>query len=108
MNSKRIPAFEDYPVKKAVLLQVVPAVASQMVALIYNLADTYFVGLLNDPCQTAAVTVSFPSFLMLTAISDLFGIGGGSAISRALGKNDSCAARHISAISIWYGLLAAC
>ena len=108
MKNKRISVFEDYPIKKAVLIQVVPAIASQMITLIYSLADTYFVGLLNDPRQTAAVTVAFPSFLMLTAISNLFGIGGASAISRALGRNNSHAARCISAISIWYGLLAAC
>ena len=56
-----------------------------MITLIYNLADTYFVGLLNDPGQTAAVTVAYPSFVMLTAISNLFGVGGASAMARALG-----------------------
>ena len=56
MKNKRISVFEDYPIKKAVLIQVVPAIASQMITLIYSLADTYFVGLLNDPRQTAAVT----------------------------------------------------
>ena len=66
MNEKKQAIFESLPVKKAVLLQAMPAVASQMVTLIYNLADTYFVGLLNDPNQTAAITVAFPSFLLLT------------------------------------------
>ena len=65
MNEKKQAIFESLPVKKAVLLQAMPAVASQMVTLIYKLADTYFVGLLNDPNQTAAITVAFPSFLML-------------------------------------------
>jgi len=108
MNERKQAIFESLPVKRAVLLQAMPAVASQMVTLIYNLADTYFVGLLGDPNQTAAITVAFPSFLMLTAISNLFGIGGASAIARALGKKDNEAARHISAISMWFGLLAAC
>mgnify|MGYP000987570668 CR=1 FL=1 len=45
------------PVKRAVLMQILPAIASQMVALAYGIADTYFVGLLNDPDKTAAVTV---------------------------------------------------
>ncbi len=108
MNEKKQAIFESLPVKKAVLLQAMPAVASQMVTLIYNLADTYFVGLLNDPNQTAAITVAFPSFLMLTAISNLFGIGGASAIARALGKKDEQGARRISTISMWFGLLAAC
>ena len=54
--------FEKMPVRAAVRKQIVPAIISQMVTLIYNLADTYFVGLLNDPAQTAAVAVAAPIF----------------------------------------------
>ena len=75
-----LEVFAAAPVGRAVLAQIAPAVASQMITLIYNLADTYFVGLLNDPGQTAAVTVAYPSFVMLTAISNLFGVGGASAM----------------------------
>ena len=81
------------PVKRAVLMQILPAIASQMVALAYGIADTYFVGLLNDPDKTAAVTVANAAFLMLTALSNLFGIGGASLISRSLGignRKKSC------------------
>lgn len=95
------------PVRTAVRRQIVPAVISQMIALIYSLADTYFVGLLNSPVQTAAVTVSYSSFVMLTAISNLFGVGGASALSRALGKKSIDAARDIAAVSFWFGLAAA-
>ena len=100
----RTEVFETMPVPGAVGRQIVPAVASQMIALIYNLADTYFVGLLNDPVQTAAVTVVYSSFVMLTAISNLFGVGGASALSRALGKKDTEAAKGIAALSFWGGL----
>ena len=58
-----LEVFAAAPVGRAVLAQIAPAVASQMITLIYNLADTYFVGLLNDPGQTAAVTVAYPSFV---------------------------------------------
>lgn len=62
MNRKQnLEVFAKTPVRKAVLLQIVPAVASQMVTLVYNLADTYFVGMLNAPHETAAVTVAYPS-----------------------------------------------
>ena len=47
--------FERMPVGQAVRRQIIPSIASQMVILLYNLADTYFVGLLNDAAQTAAV-----------------------------------------------------
>ena len=61
--------LESMPVAQAVRKQIVPAIASQMIALIYNLADTYFVGMLNDPNETAAITIVYSSFVMLTAIS---------------------------------------
>lgn len=95
------------PVRSAVRKQITPAIISQMIALVYQLADTYFIGLLDLPAQTAAVTVAYPSFLMLTAISNLFGVGGASALSRALGKHDERSAGQISAVAFWFGLLAA-
>nr|WP_294466189.1 MATE family efflux transporter [uncultured Sellimonas sp.] len=96
--------FESMPVTRAVRAQIVPAIASQMIALIYNLADTYFVGMLNDPNETAAITVVYSSFVMLTAISNLFGVGGASAVSRALGVKKTEDARRIASISFWGGL----
>lgn len=107
MADSRTMVFEQMPVRQAVLKQITPAVFSQMIALLYNLADTYFVGILNDPSQTAAITVAYPPFLMLTAISNLFGIGGASLIARSLGKKDTQSAKELSAISFWLGLFAA-
>lgn len=99
--------FERMPIRAAVRKQIIPAIISQMVTLIYNLADTYFVGLLNHPAQTAAVAVAAPIFLMLTAISNLFGVGGASTFARALGRREEETAADISAISFWFGLLSA-
>lgn len=95
------------PVKKAVLLQILPAIASQMVALLYSLADTFFVGQLNDPDQTAAVTVAGAVFLLLTALSNLFGIGGASLVSRKLGLKQQDEAKEVSAFCFYGGLVSA-
>ncbi|MGN0136215.1 MATE family efflux transporter [Anaerotignum sp.] len=99
--------FEALPVRQAVLKQILPAIASQMIALLYSLADTYFVGILNAPAQTAAITIVYPSFVMLTAISNLFGIGGASLIARKLGKKETQDAKEVASISFWLGLLTA-
>ena len=107
MADSRTTIFEQMPIRQAVLKQIIPAVFSQMIALLYSLADTYFVGMLNIPAQTAAITIAYPPFLMLTAISNLFGIGGASLIARSLGKKDMQSAKEISAISFWLGLFAA-
>ncbi len=96
--------FEKLPVKQAVLKQIIPALVSQMIVLIYHLADTYFVGLLNDPRQVAAVTIVGPIFLLLTAISNLFGVGGASAVSRALGRKEPNTAKQISSVTFWWGI----
>ncbi|MBR4370744.1 MAG: hypothetical protein IKS92_06825, partial [Victivallales bacterium] len=96
--------FEKLPVKQAVLKQIIPALVSQMIVLIYHLADTYFVGLLNEPRQVAAVTIVGPVFLLLTAISNLFGVGGASAVSRALGRKEPDTAKQISSVTFWCGL----
>lgn len=101
---ERTQIFEKMPIRQAVCRQMIPAVASQMVALIYNLADTYFVGMLNDPIQTSAITIVYPSFVMLTAVSNLFGVGGASLLARFLGQKQTQEAKAVSAISFWCGL----
>ena len=62
-NSGAEYVFGEMPVRRAVLRQVLPAVAAQLIAIIYGFADTYFVGLLDRPEQTAALTVASSSFL---------------------------------------------
>lgn len=109
MSAKRTRTeiFEKLPVRRAVLLQILPAIASQMVALLYSLADTFFVGRLNDPDQTAAVTVAGAIFLLLTALSNLFGIGGASLIARKLGLRNTDEAKQVSSFCFWSGIISA-
>lgn len=66
----------------------VPTVLSSLVMVIYNLADTYFVGMLNDPIQNAAVALASPVLLAFNAVNNLFGVGSSSMMSRALGRKD--------------------
>ena len=96
--------FEKMPIRRAILKQIIPSIAGQMIILIYNLTDTYFVGLLNDPRQTAAVTVVASSFVLLTAVSSLFAVGGATLMARSLGQKDEEKAKQISAVSFWGGL----
>ncbi len=93
--------FEDMPVRKAVLTLAVPTVISQLIVLIYNLADTWFIGQTGDPLQVAAVTVSYPLFMLLGGLGNLFGIGGGSLISRLLGRGEAGNAGKIGTFVLW-------
>ena len=93
--------FEKVPVRKAILALAVPTVISQLIVLIYNLADTWFIGQTGDPLQVAAVTVSYPLFMLLGGLGNLFGIGGGSLISRLLGRGEAGNAGKIGTFVLW-------
>lgn len=99
--------FCEMPVHRAVLSLAAPTVISQIITVLYNMADTFFIGQLNDPNQVAAATVSMPAFVALTAFSNLFGIGGAGKIARSLGKNDAETAKRTAAFSIWTAAAAA-
>ena len=106
-SDRRREIFEKLPIPRAVFLQIIPAIAAQLITLVYNLTDTFFVGLLNAPAESAAVMVVFPIAAMLTAVANLFGVGGASMLSQALGRRDNESTRAISAVSFWGGLLSA-
>ena len=87
-NAQKVTLFEQTPVPQAVMKLAVPTILSSLVMVLYNLADTYFVGMLNDPIQNAAVTLAAPVLLAFNAINNLFGVGSSSMMSRALGRKD--------------------
>lgn len=103
MNNNR-KLFEDAPVGKAVAVMAVPTMISMLVVVIYNMADTFFIGQTGDPMQVAAVSLATPVFMVFMALGNLFGIGGSSAISRALGERKPDRARNISSFCC-YGSL---
>lgn len=107
MTAEKNALFTDTPVKKAVLNLAIPTVISQLITVVYNMADTFFIGQLNDPLQVAAATVAMPCFMFLTAFANLFGLGGSSLISRCLGSDDKEKARHTAAFCIWTGIAVA-
>ena len=104
MDKKTI-LFEQTPVPKAVAQLAVPTVLSSLVMVLYNLADTYFVGQLNDPVQNAAVTLAAPVLLAFNAVNNLFGVGSSSMMSRALGQKDYETVARSSAFGFYCAIL---
>ena len=98
---KKSELFERTPVPKAVFTLAVPMIISSLVMVIYNLADTYFVGMLDDPIQNAGVTLAAPVLLAFNAVNNLFGVGSSSMMSRALGRKDYETVRRSSAFGIY-------
>lgn len=103
-NQQKIEIFENAPVPRAVMTMAIPTIISSLVMVIYNLADTYFVGMLNDPVQNAAVTLAAPVLLAFNAVNNLFGVGSSSMMSRALGRKDYDTVRRSSAFGFYCSL----
>ena len=93
--------FEETPILKAVVALEVPTVISQLITVVYNMADTFFVGQVGDPDQVAAASICLPVFMLLTGMANMFGIGGASLISRSLGEKNPVHAKKASVFSIW-------
>lgn len=101
MTEKEVDIFEKRPVFNSILTLAIPTVISQLVTVIYNAADTFFIGQIGDPNQVAATNLSLPFFFLINAFANLFGIGGASLISRTLGEGNNEKAKRVSAFTIW-------
>ena len=104
-DAKKTELFESLPIPKAVMQLAIPTVISSLVMVLYNLADTYFVGMLNDPIQNAAVTLAAPVLLAFNAVNNLFGVGSSSMMSRALWRGDMDTVYKSSAFGFYCALI---
>ena len=91
--------FKSAPIGQAVLKNTIPAMVAMMMVLIYNLADTFFIGQTKDAFMIAAVSLVTPAFLLFMAVGTVFGIGGTSVISRAMGEGRKKYAKKVYSLS---------
>ncbi|MCR5207667.1 MAG: MATE family efflux transporter [Eubacterium sp.] len=96
--------FSDYKIPKAVATLALPSMLGMLINIIYNLADTFFVGQTGDANQVSAVSVAMPLFLFFLAIGNLFGVGGCAFISRSLGEGKREKIKTISSFCIYTGI----
>lgn len=106
MNVKKdmTELFANAPVPKAVISNVIPSIISMIMVLLYNLADTFFIGQTHDALMISAVSLATPVFMFFMAIGMLFGIGGTSLISRLMGMGNGEKAKKVSTFCFWSGL----
>ncbi len=97
--------FERMPVPQAARRLMIPTILSSLVMVIYSMADTYFVGRLNNPIENSAVTLAAPVLLAFNAVNNLFGVGSSSMMSRALGRKDYDTVRRSSAFGFYCSLI---
>lgn len=96
--------FRNLPIPTALRVMILPAVASQLIVLIYNMADTFFVGQTNNPYMVAGTSLILPLFNITTCLAGLAGVGGGSLVSRLLGQGREDEARRTATFSLYLGL----
>ena len=104
-SSKRI--FEELPVAAALRTMVTPTIISQIIVLIYNMADTFYVGRTNNPYMVAATSLVLPVFNITLCLAGISGVGGGALVSRLLGSGQEQEARRVGTFSLYLALVIA-
>ena len=99
MQEEEKAMFAESPILKAILKLAIPTVFGQIILVLYNMADTFFIGMTGSDAKLTAAAVCMPAFVLLSAISNLFGIGGSSVISRAMGRRDMQSVKKASALA---------
>ena len=100
-NENLIKSFESGSVQTVVLRNAIPSIISMIMVLVYNLADTFFIGQTHNDYMVAAVSLATPVFLIYMALGSLFGLGGSSVISRVLGEGKYDYAKKVSSFCMW-------
>lgn len=104
-NNREI--FESWPVSKALLELALPMIFGQLIILAYNLADTFYIGRTNNPLMVAGVSLLLPVFNISISFANLFGIGGGTLISRLMGAGRGDEAKRVSSFCCYMTIIAA-
>ena len=106
-DRKNTALFETMPVPQAVRTMAVPTVISQLIVLIYNIADTFFIGRTGNAAMVGGASLILPVFNISLSISGLAGIGGGALVSRLLGRKETGEARRVYSLSVYISVLVA-
>ena len=102
MNEQnQLELFRSGKVSTVVLKNAIPAMLAMLMVLVYKLADTFFIGQTHDDLQVAAVAICTPVFLIFMSVGTVFGLGGTSVISRAMGEGRTDYAKKVSAFCMW-------
>ena len=96
----RTEIFRSMPIPKAIATMAIPTIISQMINLIYNMADAFYIGRTGNSYMVAAASICLTIYLMTIAFANLFGIGGGSLMARLAGRNEPEQARCVCAFCV--------
>lgn len=96
--------FETMPVAKAVKTMAIPTIIGQLIVLIYNMADTFFIGRTNNPYMVAAASLILPVFNLTISIANIAGVGGSALLSNLLGASREGEAKKVYSFCVYLSL----
>ena len=99
-KNEKIEIFEKKPILQALAIMAVPTIISQLITLIYNIADLWFIGRTDNPYMVAATSLVATIFLMATAVANIFGVGGGNLVVRLIGSGQENEAKKVASWSL--------
>lgn len=105
-QDEKLHQMTETPIPRLLVTLAAPSIVSMLITSLYNMADTYFVGLIGSASATGAVGVAFPLMAILQAVGFMFGHGSGNHMSRSLGAGDADNARRMASTGFFSALFA--
>lgn len=99
-KNDKIEIFENKPILQALAIMAIPTIISQLITLVYNIADLWFIGQTDNPYMVAATALVATIFLMATAVANVFGVGGGNLVVRLIGSGQENEAKKVASWSL--------
>ena len=99
-KNDKIEIFENKPILQALAIMAIPTIISQLITLVYNIADLWFIGQTDNPYMVAATALVATIFLMATAVANVFDVGGGNLVVRLIGSGQENEAKKVASWSL--------
>ncbi|HAT4183066.1 MATE family efflux transporter [Clostridium perfringens] len=104
-TESNIKYLKDEPIKKAIAHLSIPMMIGMSAGTIYNVINAYFIGLMNDTAMISAITLGLPIFTVLMAFGNMFGVGGGTFITRLVAKNEYEKAKKVAGYTFYASII---
>lgn len=105
VNESNIYYLKESPIRKAIAHLSIPMMVGISATTIYNLINAYFIGLIHDTNMMSAITLAMPITIILMAVGNMFGFGGGSFITRLLGSGDTQKGKKVAGYSFYASII---
>jgi multidrug efflux pump len=105
VNESNIYYLKESPIRKAIVHLSIPMMIGISATTIYNLINAYFIGLIHDTNMMSAITLAMPITIILMAVGNMFGVGGGSFITRLLGSGDTQKGKKVAGYSFYASII---